>query len=145
MASVFWILRGITLFTALGLLVVSWRAALLLGTLLVCDFFAMVSGALPTASFWTQGAILGTAGVLLGLLTLGRPREPLWPMPTFALVTLGVFTLSWYLDPEYAHDLLDAWPLQLTRVLSVPAGMFLSSALVRLGQRSLGAKTRRLL
>jgi hypothetical protein len=89
MAAVFWMLRGVGLFTAFGLLAVSWRTGVVLGTLLVCDFFAMVTGALPTASFWTQGTLLGTVGMLLGLLTLGRPREALWPMPAFAAGALA--------------------------------------------------------
>lgn len=112
MAVVFWILRGTGLLTALGLLAVSWRAGVMVGTLLLCDVFAMVSGALPTASLWTQGALLAAVGALLGLLTLGREREPLWPMPAFASVVLGILTLSWYFDPDYAHDLIATWRLQ---------------------------------
>ena len=135
MAAVFWLLRLILLFAVLGVLAVSWRTSLVLGALLVADFFAMVTGALPTASFWTQGTILGTAGALLGLLSLGRPREPLWHMPVFAAVGLGILTVSWYIDPESAHDLLDAWPLLLTRVLALPIGMLAASGLIRLGQR----------
>jgi hypothetical protein len=56
-------------------------------------------------------------------------------MPVFAAVVLCVLTVSWYADPETAGDLLDTWPLQLTRVLSLPVGMVVSSVLVRFGQR----------
>ena len=135
MSAAFWILRGTCALAAFGLLAVAWRAGVMLVTLVVCDLVAMTGGALPGAGFWTQGAALGAVGVALGLLQIGREKDSLWPMPLFALVVLGVLTLSWYLDPEYARDLLSAWALLLTRVVSLPIGMLMSGGLVRLAQR----------
>lgn len=131
MAAVFWLLRAAVGFAAAASLMISWRASLVLFVSLGCDLFAMLAGSMLGANFWTQGRVMFCAGVLLGLIAIGRAQEPVWPMAALAATVLILLTASWYLNLEGASDVIASWPLQLTRVLALPLGLWGSGEAVR--------------
>ncbi|HKU39419.1 MAG TPA: hypothetical protein VJR89_14775 [Polyangiales bacterium] len=136
MAVAFWMLRLIGAFAVVGSAFLSWRASVVLATCLATDMLAMLGGAMPTASFWTQAQLFFLAGMLLGFVALGRSREPIWQLPVLAFVVLGVLTASWVFEAADARELVQHWPQTLSRVLALPLGMFGASAAIRAVQRA---------
>jgi hypothetical protein len=131
MAVMFWMLRGSVGFAALASLMLSWRTSLVLLTCLGCDLFAMIGGTLPMAGFWTQGRLMFCTGVVLGSIAIGRAQEAIWPLAALAAGVLALLTASWFFNLEGARALSATWPLQLTRVLALPLGLWGSGEAVR--------------
>jgi len=134
--SLFFLARMLVGFVALATLMLSWRAALVMGACLLMDFFSLMGGVLPGgANVFLLGLAPLGLGVPLGvLISWGSARLSPRDAATLSFAISLFLRLSW-IDPEHPTRLLQAWPIVLTVLIAFPLGVLIGSAAITRLQR----------